>query len=74
MPTDLRPIRDVSDLRRGECLDIHQFGFPTYSAVVVATMPKFQVVWIRNPKTGERKMLSAHDCQLRRPHHFQYPG
>lgn len=69
MPTDLQPIRDVSDLRRGERLDIHQFGFPTYSGIVVATMPLFQVVWIRDPRTGERKMLSAYDCRLRRPRH-----
>ncbi len=57
----------LSDLRRGERLDIHQVGFPTYSGIVVATMPMFQVVWIRDPRTGARKMLSAHDCRLRRP-------
>lgn len=67
MLTDLRPVRDVSTLHRGDRLDIHQFGFPTYSGVVVATLPRFNVVWIRDTSTGERRMLCAEDCQLRRP-------
>lgn len=57
----------LSEPRRGERLDIHQFGFPTYSGIVVATMPMSQIVWIRDPRTGERKTLSAYDCRLRRP-------
>ncbi|MHC5560949.1 hypothetical protein [Kocuria sp. U4B] len=67
MPADLRPIHDVSTLQRGDHLEIHQFGFPSYSGIVVATMPKLKVVWIKDTRTGERKMLCADDHQLRRP-------
>jgi hypothetical protein len=67
MPTDLRPVRDVSTLQRGDRLDVHRFGFPTYSGTVVATLPRFNVVWIRDTRTGERQMLCADDCQLRHP-------
>lgn len=65
MPADLHPIRDVSTLHPGDHLDIHQFGYPAYSGTVVATMPKFKVVWIRATTTGERRMLCADDYQLR---------
>ncbi|MEX5301350.1 hypothetical protein [Kocuria sabuli] len=69
MLTDLRPVRDVSTLHCGDHLDIHRFGFPTYSGTVLATMPRLNVVWIRDIRTGERQMLCADDCQLRRPRH-----
>ncbi|MFW3385154.1 UNVERIFIED_CONTAM: hypothetical protein RF648_04040 [Kocuria sp. CPCC 205274] len=71
MPADLHPVRDVSTLQRGDRLDVHQFGFPAYHGVVVATMPQFKVVWIRATATGERRMLCADDYQLRR---LQRPG
>jgi hypothetical protein len=71
VPADLQPIRDVSTLQRGDHLDIHRFGYPTYSGTVVATMPKFKVVWVRATTTGERIMLCADDCQLRR---LLHPG
>jgi hypothetical protein len=66
MLTDLRPVRDVSTLQRGDHLDVHRFGFPTYSGTVLATMPRLNVVWIRDTVTGERRMLCADDCRLRR--------
>ena len=67
MATDLRPIHDVSTLQRGDRLDVHQFGYPTYSGTVLATMPKFKVVWIQHCTPGDRRMLCVEDCQLRHP-------
>lgn len=66
MLNDLRPVRDVSVLRRGELLEVHRFGFPAYSGTILATMPKLNIVWIRTTDTGERKMLCADECQMRR--------
>lgn len=65
MPDDLHPIRDVSTLQRGDHLNIHRFGYPTYSGTVVATMPELKVVWIRATITEERKMPCADDYLFR---------
>ncbi|MFC4905549.1 hypothetical protein [Kocuria oceani] len=46
-------------LRKGETVEVHSPGYPPYCGHVEESMPSLNVVWIRELRTGERKMLSV---------------
>lgn len=57
------PAQDTSIPRPGDPIDIHVPGGPRYSGFVEDCVPHLNVVWIRDVRTGERKMLCTDDYQ-----------
>lgn len=64
MSTAPRPIRDLSELQPGDSVDVYSDKNRHYSGLVEETMPEFNVVWIRNSRTGERKIVLTDEDNL----------
>jgi hypothetical protein len=47
----------IVQLRQGDRVKIQSPGYPPYHGLVEDSMPALDVVWIRELRTGERKML-----------------
>ncbi|MCG2621972.1 hypothetical protein LVY72_08585 [Arthrobacter sp. I2-34] len=53
-------------LRQGDHVDIHSNGNFRCSGYVEDLMPQLRIVWIRDLRTGERKMLATDEhCIVR---------
>ncbi|MFE4229992.1 hypothetical protein ACFRJ8_19135 [Arthrobacter sp. NPDC056886] len=57
---------DSAALRPGDHIDVHVDEHTRYSAYVDDTMPQLNIVWIRELRTGERRMLSTDEHRLYR--------
>ena len=60
-------IYDLSRMRPGTPIEVWDHGVIRHHGIVEETAPKLGVVWIRDTGTGERKLLSTTDYDLRRP-------
>jgi hypothetical protein len=58
---------DSAAFRLGDRVDVHRNGHSHYIAYVEDTMPQLNIVWIREMRTGERRMLSTDECHIYRP-------
>ena len=61
------PISDPSHLSTGERIDVHSWDAILCKGLVEEVMPKLRVVWVRDLRTGERKMFCTDEHQIRRP-------
>ena len=57
---------DAIALRLGDHVDICGIGHTRYSGYVEETMPRMNIVWVRESGTGERRMLSTEECRIYR--------
>ncbi|MEZ2391824.1 hypothetical protein AB6813_20220 [bacterium RCC_150] len=62
MADTTRSALDTAALRPGDHVAIHGNGPVTYCGYVEETMPQFNIVWIREKRTGERKILFTDEC------------
>lgn len=51
-------------LRRGDHVDVRGTGNVHYNGYVEDTMPQLNIVWVREQRTGERKMLLTDECHI----------
>jgi hypothetical protein len=51
-------------LQHGDHVTVHGNGQIRYSGYVDDTMPLLNIVWIRELRTGERKMFSTDECHI----------
>jgi hypothetical protein len=58
-------ITDPSRLRPGDRVDVHSWDSVLCKGRVEAIMSKMRVVWLRDLRTGERKMFCTDEHQLR---------
>lgn len=59
---------DSAALRLGDRVEyVHGNGHTRYIGYVEDTMPQLNIVWIREIRTGERRMLSTDECHIYRP-------
>ena len=62
--TTSAPAPDFTDLRHGDHVGVHSNGNFHYSGYVDDTIPRLNIVWIRELHTGERKMLSTDEYRI----------
>jgi hypothetical protein len=62
----VRETANLFHLQRGQSVEVHSKGYPPYVGLVEESMPGLNVVWIRNPRTGERRMLLASEHDIYR--------
>ncbi|GLB68761.1 hypothetical protein [Arthrobacter mangrovi] len=55
---------DSAVLRPGDRIDVHRSGYVPRSGYVEDTMPQLNIVWIREVRTGERRMISTDECLI----------
>lgn len=67
MVTIASGVSDVSLLKEGERIDVRCEDVVLCSGLVEEVMPKLGVVWVRDLRTGERKMFCADEHQIFRP-------
>jgi hypothetical protein len=48
----------------GARVQVHSPGFPPYLAIVDGVMPSFRFAWVRDLRTGDRRMLCVDEHQL----------
>ncbi|GAB2603694.1 hypothetical protein GCM10009696_06520 [Kocuria himachalensis] len=60
------PIKDLESLRPGDRVDVHQRETLICSGHIEERMLALRVVWIRDGRTGERKMFCTDEHQIRR--------
>ena len=53
-------------LRRGERVDVHETGKVPSNGFIEETMPELNIVWLRDLRTGERRILFTDECDLYR--------
>ena len=53
-------------LLHGDLIEVEENGGTSYSGYVEDTLPQIDIVWIRDLRTGERRMLSTEDCRIYR--------
>jgi hypothetical protein len=51
-------------LRSGDRVEVRGNGHTHYSGYVEDTMPQLNIVWVRERRTGERRMLSTDECRI----------
>ncbi|MCG2623060.1 hypothetical protein LVY72_14245 [Arthrobacter sp. I2-34] len=55
---------DSAALQHGDRVDVHGNGYIYCSGYVEDTLPQFNVVWVRDLRTGERRMLFTNECRI----------
>lgn len=59
-------VMDLGRLRPGDRLEAFRDGYVHHRGVVEETVPHLGVVWVRTTGTGERRMVTTEDFELRR--------
>ncbi|AUI53820.1 hypothetical protein [Arthrobacter crystallopoietes] len=57
---------DSDALRPGDHVEILGNEHLHYNAYVEDTLPQFNIAWVREQRTGERKMLFTNECRILR--------
>ncbi|NKX56581.1 hypothetical protein [Arthrobacter mobilis] len=55
---------DAAALGPGDHVEVHGNGHIRYSGYIEDTMPQLNIVWIRELRTGERRMLFTDECRI----------
>lgn len=58
-------IQDLTQVRPGDLLEAVSQGVVHHQGVVEDTAPAVGVVWVRDARIGERKMLATDNFELR---------
>ncbi|AUI53776.1 hypothetical protein [Arthrobacter crystallopoietes] len=57
---------DSAALRPGDHVEVRGNEHLHYKAYVEDTLPQFNIAWVREQRTGERKMLFTNECRILR--------
>ena len=60
-----RAVHDLHSMRAGDHVEVWDRPVLRYCGRVEESVPRLNVVWIRETRTGQRKMVTADDCCLR---------
>lgn len=67
MTNDADGALDPAIIRHGDRVDVHGNGHTRCSGYVEDMFPQMNIVWIRELRTGERRMLSTDEYRIYRP-------
>jgi hypothetical protein len=68
MNEEPNPVIDLSQLRAGETVLVQSPGRFSYAGVVDEVMPQFSLVWVREARTAERKLVLVGESYIYRFH------
>ncbi|MDQ0691340.1 hypothetical protein [Arthrobacter sp. W4I7] len=64
MTSDSLRLADCATLRPGDLVEVQETGHVPCRGVVEDTLPQFNIVWLRDKRTGERRMLFTTECRI----------